>query len=183
MQLTITIPVKPHVKKYLVKNYGLEYKLNKRDALSIVLWNMLRRPTLDSRRIKRLERCTELFSVDVSAFRFFKEGCRHLDAYTIVQFNSFVEDNIETEFCSYVDNLVVFGIEQKEAIAAFMAKYDLDETDIKFDTLKKAYQRYRAKQDAANQPLVSGIAFVPYVCAMKVFSSRKKTKVVTKNAA
>ncbi|MDX5396279.1 MAG: hypothetical protein LPK21_08760, partial [Hymenobacteraceae bacterium] len=141
--MTLKIPVKPHVSKYLQKKYGADYKLNKRDAISITLYNMLRRPSTDARLSSRTKRCTAVFEVNLSAFAFFKKGCRNLDAYTIIQFNSYVEDCIDTEFFSYVENLESLGLQQKEAIAHFMLKYEFDETDVKYDTLKKAYQRYR----------------------------------------
>ncbi|QNF33076.1 hypothetical protein HUW51_10165 [Adhaeribacter swui] len=178
MQITLKVPVKPYVQKYLVARYGNLYTISKRDAIGIVLYQMMRRPTTESRASKRIGQYAATYPIVVSSRDFWKRGCRNLDDYTSIQLNNLVEDLIQQEFCAYIENLEAHGVEQRYAIEAFMAKYDWDESDVKFETIKKAYQRYRLDQAKLGIFPLKVQQVLPYLCAIKVFASRKRMKKV-----
>ncbi|PSR53895.1 hypothetical protein AHMF7605_10385 [Adhaeribacter arboris] len=136
--ITLHLPVKSYVQKYLVKRYGSLYIISKRDAIGIVLFQMLRRPSTESRATQRLKQYTATYPIEVSPKNFWKRGCRNLDDSLTIEWHKLVEDLIYQEYCSYIENMEAHGVEQRYAIEAFMAKYNFDETDIKFETIKKA---------------------------------------------
>ncbi|PSR56732.1 hypothetical protein AHMF7605_26170 [Adhaeribacter arboris] len=178
MQITLKVPVKPYVQKYLIARYGTIYQISKRDAIGIVLYQMLRRPATERRASKRMEQYSAIYPIIVSSKDFWKRGCRNLDDYTSIQLNNLVEDLFQQEFCAYIENLEAHAIEQRYAIEAFMAKYNLDECDIKFETIKKAYQRYRIQQEKLGILPLKIAHLLPYLCLLKVLTSRKKLKKV-----
>lgn len=186
MQLALEIPVKSLVYKFLLEKYGHGFRLSKRTHLGITLFNMLRRPSVDIRMEGRITDYSDRFKVHVSEHAFFKRGCRNLDANSIVQFNAMVEDLIEAEFCGTVEFLEMFGLEQKQAIEVFMAKYDLDETDVKFDALKKAYQRYWKNKEGLGKKKYKGTDFLPLLFTLQTvqaIGSRKCMEKVAKMVA
>ncbi len=99
------------------------------------------------------------------------------------EWHKLVEDLIYQEYCGYIENLEMHGVEQRYAIEAFMAKYDFDETDIKFETIKKAYQRYRLEQIKLGIVLIKVSEVLPYLYALNLLGSRKKIKKVVKSGA
>ncbi|QNF34344.1 hypothetical protein HUW51_17040 [Adhaeribacter swui] len=182
-KITLFIPVKSYVQKYLVKRYGSLYTVSKRDAIGIVLFQMLRRPSTEARATERIKTYTAKYPVVLSPKDFWKRGCRNLDDAMSIEWHKLVEDLIYQEYCGYIENLEAHGVEQRYAIEAFMAKYDFDETDIKFETIKKAYQRFRVEQTKLGILPIKVSDILPYLCALNMLGSRKKIKKVVKSAA
>ncbi|MFC6999575.1 hypothetical protein [Rufibacter roseus] len=183
MLLSIHIPVKPHVKKFLVAKYGGIYKLCMRDHIGVTLFNMLRRPKAKAREIERVKKFTQRYTVSIPEHFITDLGCKNLDGETLVQFNSLVEDFLLTCFHEFVENMEACGMEQRHAIAYFMAKYEFDETDVKYDALKKSYQRYRTTQREAGVPKPEGVIMLPFLVFLKTLSATSRTKELIKNVA
>ncbi|RNI22031.1 hypothetical protein EFB08_23145 [Rufibacter latericius] len=72
---------------------------------------------------------------------------------------------------------------QKQAIEVFMARYGFEESDVKFDSLKKAYQRYWNKKLKTSKQKLKGVDFLPFLFSLqtvKALDSRYRQKKVRK---
>ena len=146
---TFTIPVKPHVRKYLMHHLREGYKLTQLDAFGRHLRLLLERRRKNNFLNGFTERYTASFSVAVEGNLILQKRLRALNSKEIIDFNNFVEDVIKTEFYGLVDNRLAFGLSQYGAIQQFRAKYDFQDEDITHDALKKAWQRYDAERRLA----------------------------------
>ncbi|MGI4759896.1 MAG: hypothetical protein ACRYF0_04265 [Janthinobacterium lividum] len=146
---TFTIPVKPHVRKYLLHHLRADYKLTRLDAFGRHLRLLLERRRKNNFLNGFTERYTQTFGVAVEGNLILQKRLRALNSKEIIDFNNFVEDVIKTEFYGMVDNRRAFGLSQYGAIQQFRAKYDFQDEDITHDALKKAWQRYDAERRLA----------------------------------
>ncbi len=142
MSLKITIPVKPYVNRYLMHIYGNCFQLTKRDHIGIFLFFLLQKNNEEKSYDYYMNQYSEKFIVELSDKKIFDWGTRYLTSYSISTFNQFIEHLIKDECHKFVDACIYTGSRQKDAIIAFMEKYNFSEQDIPYHTLKKSYQRY-----------------------------------------
>lgn len=139
---TFTVPVKPHVAKYLCHHLGAGYKLSQLDVFGRHLKLLLQQ----KRENKYLDgftgRYTAKFSVAVEGNLILQKRLRALNSKEIIDFNNFVEGIIKTEFHGMVAARAAFSLSQYAAIQEFRAKYDFQDQDITHEALKKSWQRY-----------------------------------------
>ena len=143
--ITLSIRVKPWVRKYLVHLYGEDLKVNKGDHVGMLLYYILQKNYVDKNYDYFMKSYSSSFNVEISDFNAFKKGVRHLSSYSTVHFNTFIESIIKDKFHSYVSDAISMGTRQKDAINDFMKKYSFNNEDIPYDTLLKSYQRYQEK--------------------------------------
>jgi hypothetical protein len=151
--IEIAIPVKPYVMKYLIHKYSSDTITFKRnDHIHSTFLSLLQRPSKEyaHKKYKKVEGPNVKFVISMSLKR--NVGCV-LPEENIRHFNFFIDYLIKHEFFDFVDSKIEEGVRTKNAIDAFMDKYDLGEDDIKFETLKKSYYRYEIEK---NQKNVSG---------------------------
>lgn len=139
---TLTFRVRPHVLKYLRFHLGPTYSLSRADTIGLVLFEMLRRQLDDSKRAKSVETYKDEWLIDLSQFPAHKYGLRNLTDDTIYTFNNHIHKLIHAQLHGWVDQAMDDGHRQKDAILAFMARYDFVDGDVSYDALKKSYQRY-----------------------------------------
>ncbi|MGI4862957.1 MAG: hypothetical protein ACRYFZ_03485 [Janthinobacterium lividum] len=142
---TFTVPVKPHVRKYLEFHLGQGYKLTQLDAFGRCLKMLLQLKPEKKDWDKHLGRYKAKFGVSVEGNLILQKRLRTLTSKSIIDFNNFVEGIIKTECFGLVANCHEFGMSQYGAIQAFREKYDFQDEDMSHDTLKKAWQRYKSE--------------------------------------
>lgn len=135
------VPVKPHVRKYLVYHLTTGYKLTSTDPFGRCLRMLLQQPREKKAWDGFTGRYTALFAVAVDGNQLLQKRLRVLSSKSVIDFNNFVESVIKAEFHSFVDNRKMFGLSQYSSIQQFRAKYDFQDEDISHDTLKKSWQR------------------------------------------
>jgi hypothetical protein len=140
---TFTIPVKPHVRKYLEFHQGTSYKLSRLDSFGRELRRLLEQKKTNAYLDQFTSAYIDKFSVSVEGNLLLQKRLKALNSKEIVDFNNFVEGIIKTEFFGFVANCVLFKLTQYGSIQAFRQKYDFQDEDISYDTLKKAWQRYK----------------------------------------
>lgn len=140
------VPVKPHVKKYLLYHLGEPYRLTSTDAFGRHLKMLLQQPREKAFLDGFTAKYTEVLGVSVEGNMILQKRLRALSSKSIVDFNNFVEAVIKTEFHSFVDNRRLFKLSQYGSIQAFRDKYDFEDSDISFDTLKKSWQRFKEER-------------------------------------
>ena len=155
----LTVAVRPAVEKYLRHKLhllpGQPFQLTKKGSVGRLLYHLLRNPQQD-----RQYNITEAgypgrFAVTISSQMGWLNGCRHLTAQGVHDFNRQVEDLIEQEFHTKLDTLAEYGIvfETKAQALRFMDCYGFTEDDYTLDALIKSYYRYRKAQGVARQRL------------------------------
>lgn len=147
---TFQVPVKPHVQKYLAFHLGRGYKLTSTDAFGRCLKMLLQLPRTNAFLNGFTARYTAVFGVGVEGNMILQKRLRSLSAKSVIDFNNFVEAIIKTEFHAFVDNRRLFDLSQYGSIQAFRHKYDFQDEDISFDTLKKSWQRFMDDRAAAS---------------------------------
>lgn len=151
MKKTIEIPVKPHVLKYLEFYLGAEYSLSESDPYGLFLFHVMRRPMTDKRKDELVAKYQRRFVLDFGPYSPQQYGLKNLTGKTVYQFNNFVHGIIRQDMISYVDTATDYGTAIKHAIERFMGKYGFEESDIAYDTLLKAYQRYCEERKASKK--------------------------------
>lgn len=154
MIIAISIAVKPRVKKYLMRLYGTDKIRFKQsyDPIHFHFLSLLDRPSVSFRnpnykKLDSKEKIEFLISEDMKE----RTGCV-IPEENVLHFNFFVDYLIKKEFFLYVDAFLMRNtkdgerVKIKNAIDRFLEEYELDEDDIKFETLKKAYYRYKRKK-------------------------------------
>ena len=140
--MLLTIPVKPHVLKFLKEKYPEGYTLNERDHIGTIIYTLVRRQANWKHYEKFLDQYIEDFNVEVPEKLFFRESCRHLTAFTICKFNSIIE-GIMRDQCMYHLFLIQDVVPLKHAIYKWLEFYDIEEGgSFNYRSLAKHFQRF-----------------------------------------
>lgn len=136
------IPVKPYIAKYILKVYGNCIMISRRNSVALLLYYLLQKNEIDKQYDYDIQFYTHTIKVSVSDKFSFRRGARYLSSFSIVQFNTFVEDLFKSEFHRFVDISRLYGNTIMGAIENFQKEYALLETDISTDALRRSYFRY-----------------------------------------
>jgi hypothetical protein len=150
----IDFPVKPHILKYLLVHLKLtrieheqmvvdDYVLSNNGRFGLALTSLLKKQPKSARHEGSNEECTARLGVNLRnfAFPYYDLMQGRLSAYSIYQFNDFVDDYFKSELYWWVREHRKRGSTIKDAIYSFMVFYSVTEEDIAFETLRKAVQR------------------------------------------
>lgn len=150
MIFTAEIPVKPYIKQYLEYNFGRPAHLTREKSIGKYLFELLERERRD--RDKEYKGYTAVVTVRISEDIHIRHGS-FLTKTNIINFNSFLEDHIKALMCIHVD-AVIEGMTARdkkvkisEAIEMFQEKFGFTEQTFGFETIKKAYYRYRKEEE------------------------------------
>lgn len=138
--ISIKIPVKPHVKKYIAVRYGTEHTLTKKSLLGILLFNILDKKT--EKPDQGFCDYTDKYIIQISKQYFYENGfsipLRKRRFLAICLDKLFIED-----FYSYIDiSVSKMNTSAAEAMRVFLEQYSISENDVKYESLYKQYQRH-----------------------------------------
>ncbi len=142
--MTINIPVKPYILRYLRSRYNFSevYKISRQHALDFLLQELLQ-PKV--RKYEPVADATTVLTVKLSDTGEYKH-LTSIPASSIAIFNQFADEMLKLEFIAHVDALISFAnFDSSEAIISFMDKYEFDDAEISFETLKKYYFRHKRR--------------------------------------
>lgn len=170
--ISVNIPVESYIKKYLSGHAFLKrpFRLTSTDPIGILLMHLLRpgprkgRPVkikhgisvqklMNKKLLKKLEngehvKTSELLNVNLAGYT---NRCSfHLPKESEFSFNKFVDGLMRLELFTYVSNNESNNVAVDTLINNFMAKYDFNEEDISFETLKKSYYRYKKNVESVD---------------------------------
>ncbi len=140
----LAFPVRPYVRKYLVRHLGEHYVLSRADRFGLFLFHLLRKQGRGAKKTGGKEKCSATFAIDLRNFPFRQYGLEELTSYSIFHFNEFVDELLKGELYMWVRAHATAARHRttvKDAIVDFMVLYDLREEDISFETLRKSVQR------------------------------------------
>jgi hypothetical protein len=146
MPITLTVPAERHVKNYLEKNVLLStpYTLSATDPYGLFLMQLLqgKKHEYEYRGIKPSDRLEIIIG---------NKSCRQSkiilpDAHACV-FNHWVTRIIKHEFYTYLITAIELTERAKvdRLIWQFVNKYELHETELNFNALKRNFYRHREK--------------------------------------
>jgi hypothetical protein len=151
----ITLPVEPHILRFLLANQEEEhYFLSEADPFGMYLLRLLIENPKERRRDQQVAEYSGLWKVELGSYAAW--GIDEPSSKVAYLFNSFVHKFLLRDLHGFVQQAVEDGNQQaKHAIQGFMAKYGLLEEEIQFETLQKSWQRYWAARRNSKKRRVS----------------------------
>jgi hypothetical protein len=137
---TVSIPCKPYIRKYLVRNFGQEVNFRNDPCLYHFFIRLLHRnlKTQDHRVDLSYYRSKVLvtFTHDV-----FKRIGYIMSKSDMVSFNNFVEAYIKMQLIIKIDTHLGYNDNLSYCIRKIQEEFDFTEDDFQFDSIKKYYTR------------------------------------------
>lgn len=137
--IVISIPVKNHVKKYLIKRYGPVHQVSKKTFIGLFLLQLLE---------KKIEKPDKepgkgsFYELEVPEYYFNKNGYS-IDSNKLKFLSVCLERLFIEDFNSFVDHELIKGdLSARKAIKLFFSIYELSENDLNLDSMYRNYQRY-----------------------------------------
>jgi len=154
----IKVPTKPYLKRYLHRKYPMPYKPREDEPFGAYLAQLLRDDRDHHRYAVYLKKFTVKYHIRVNKRQFFNQYMFRLTPYSIYRFNSFVEKMFMQELYNYLAQVeetyastkhmfTIFNspFTTKAAIYRFLNKYNIDQSELSYQTVKKSYYRYKQK--------------------------------------
>lgn len=141
--LTIDVPVKSHVRKYLDKQLNsAPLPVERNTSIGVILYSLFKSDRTDKQ--FSIESFTASYQVYMKDYYFFRHGVSNFSNYTYHKFNIIFDGMLKKDCYTYVSYSRRFeGKSKKQAIEDFMNSYNLVEEDISFDVLTKYMSRYQ----------------------------------------
>lgn len=149
LHISVSIPIQFYLKKYLSKKVDVSpfHLSNKGCHISALLLEPIEKGFYPAK-IPISAKYNDFLEFKMNT-SIIKEGRFHLDTKIVYRINKILEDKFDDEFFHWCENARASfqsegkSIEINDAITSFMNYYQLHEDDIQFETLKKAYYRFR----------------------------------------
>lgn len=142
--IDISVPVKPHVHQYLSYLYGgTILPVSAYDPLLLTGFMLLHRSRgyfgKADYDINYPSELTLRLPFDLTF-----EGRLFISKESIISFNAYIERSLKMQLFGFLDMIIATSsVKIKEGILCFLKRYEIDEKLWKYETLKKAYYRYR----------------------------------------
>lgn len=137
--ITISIPVKGYVKKYLIKKYGHAPVLTKKNFIGMLVLELISNK-IDSPDKKIPQ--SECYTLTIPEYYFNKKGF-HLSENHTKFLGACLHRLFIEEFYAFVDlELGKKTMNAYQAILFFFMLYDISEDDLKIESIYRSYQRY-----------------------------------------
>lgn len=171
MDIQIKVPVKPYIKNYLLSLYQdepLVLSLNSNCLVLDKLYDLLSRPTRKAGKqlenLKSTQGYTATIAVKIKSWPVSRNGL-HLSEEKIKHFNVFVDKLIKDRLFTQLDTMLsMCGFETypsdvkryelpvdiKHVILRYMDYHNLEEGGMKWGSLRKAYDRFRAERSVTS---------------------------------
>ena len=160
MQIVVRIPVKPHIYKFLLVEWGAQCKLTNRSPLARILFSYL---VVDTRRRKTNTQNDLVYEVivPISYFERHKvstiseQGLKELslwfDEYFARLMKEFVSARMDLKQKEVIKQLLTendkkTAIQVTASLADFLAKYGITEDELMLETAKKRFDRSMNKR-------------------------------------
>nr|WP_315245131.1 hypothetical protein [uncultured Flavobacterium sp.] len=131
--IVIHFPVKPHVYKYLQCKVGEKLIVTKNNFFGGMVLDIL------SKNYSDLQAVSDDFTFPVEiSVRYMEKMGFYIDSRIMKKFNSRIDDLFREEMRTFVGlNFKMNNIPKENSLRQFIYNYNLDEDDVKFETLLK----------------------------------------------
>lgn len=150
-QFSVKLPTKAYLKKYIEILYGSPVFFDTSSYLGKIIAVVLDKNVFPERSRKVIHKTFDVYDKELTIFlpiRWLEKYYYGTDvnAKKVVYINKLIEDKFEEELFMYCQALDLLGIERKDALLEFCAKYELEiDEDITFECIKKMEYRIRMK--------------------------------------
>lgn len=145
--VSLHIPCKVHVKKYLIGRYGQNHVMSKRSLLGTILFHLLDKNC--PKATIQLEEYTHKYDIIIPEFYFnsrgFEIGYKKKHYLAICFEKIFFEDMLQSMELASSE----YNVKPIEAMRRFLKLYKITENDVNFDSLYRQYQREKKSKNAA----------------------------------
>lgn len=138
------IPIKPYLKKFVLKRLPEPYHANNKEYFGMFLIKLLRDKQKDAQYDNWNENYTERIHIELPNQHVFRKCAKNINGFMIMKFNGFIRELFFEKLFDfihlrtlYADNVVMVS----QAIREFCQYYDLTEEDIPYMTLRRNYHR------------------------------------------
>jgi len=149
-KFTVSVPVKPYVKRFLEINYGSPVDLTKDQKALKSFRALLRKPSVrfDYKYSDSIFYNKPEVEVYISEDDFYRYGWE-LTKTNIVAFNKYFEENAKFFMRTVIGIYTGIGLPLKNSIIKFQEKFGFDEDTWNYDSIKKDFYRkgYKFKID------------------------------------
>lgn len=140
--MKIEIPIKSHLYKYFIIDKQQPWKLSLADKMGIWLYGVLSKPLTDRSYDESIKKYRSTLIVQMSIWQGYDLGLSNeLTSFQVVMFNKMIEKDFNKDFFHYVQTSTLVGVTRTTAITRFMDYYNIIDSDITFDALKKKIDR------------------------------------------
>lgn len=152
--LSITLPTKTYLKKYMQSLYGESLIFERYDYYGMVIASSLVRSVYPERAKELINQALDKYP-DAMVFhmplQWLKKGYygTDVDEKHSLFINKMIEEKFEDHLCSFCKLYTQMGIEKKQAIEEFCTEHNLEiDQDISMDNLIKTEYRHRLKKES-----------------------------------
>lgn len=139
--ITLKIPCKSYVRKYLIARYGLNHTITKSSFLGIFLYDKLSKDFENGYDYKK---CDDHYEVVLTEWLVKSEG--HTISVDQLQYIGHALGVLFREdLYTHVRNEMNNSKNATAAIKSFLHKYNITESDLKFDSVYRDYKRRKLK--------------------------------------
>ena len=138
--ISIKIPTKSHIKKFISTRYGTEHTVSKKSMLGVIIISLLDKNVL--RPEYSFENCNEEYIVHISEYYMNIKGF-NLSVKTVKFLSILIEKLFYEDLFMYMDlSISKFNVSAQEALGCFFKEYNISEDELNFDSVYKKYQRH-----------------------------------------
>ncbi|MEQ3501125.1 hypothetical protein ABMY20_15325 [Tenacibaculum sp. SSH1-16] len=139
--ITIHLPVKKYLKKYLISKYGDNFNVTMNSALGIIVSSVLQNKKYIYNYTLKKNKSEDVFVFNVSLRHFKDNGC-HITEHHLYYINKALEDDFAQDiFMQAITNKHNFNIAYKDTIIAILQTYHIDESELSYSTIRKRFNR------------------------------------------
>jgi hypothetical protein len=145
----IGIPVPRYLKKYLNKRYGTDHKVSRHSAIGLLIIELSAKKHITNAKIRVNRKEEFVLNVGRSYFKnkVYNIRPKNLKLISNLLYKLFIEDLVNTT----LSNASIFGITEKQALINFLDYYEINEDDIKFETIYMSYRRKKKKKNSTHK--------------------------------
>ncbi|RZJ71095.1 hypothetical protein [Flavobacterium sp.] len=158
MEILLSIPVRSHLKKWLVGKYGSKHVVTKKTAIGLLLLSMLDKKIEKPKKLaseypERYEIVITQRYFNINGFEIGHNRKRFL--------SELLERLFKDDLNCFVDMAIIRGNSTAyEAIRQFLKHYDICENDLKLESVYRNYQRYSKESIRAKKGTIK-VDFAP----------------------
>ena len=135
----IYIPVKPHVKSFLMRRYGEDYVVNKKNFLGILLLELL---NTDISKLDLDCKPSECYKLQIPELYFNTKGF-NIDKNKLKFLGRCLERLFFDDFYNFVDSeLERGGLSAYKSVHLYLQLHKISENELKLESMYRNYQRH-----------------------------------------
>lgn len=147
-QLIISIPTRIHYKKFIEKEYVNTVVLT--NPFGAIVYHLLKKEKADKYSEDIIRKFPSSMEMKLAAYKLERKYLNpYLSAQGVHDLNMIIESMFKRELFRYVAAKHAQGIERQDAIQDFMNQYELLDSDVSHEALRRAEWRYRVGKRSA----------------------------------